>query len=231
MPVLAIAVLGLFRPSFLARLDDSVYDILLRSIATKGAGQAVAIVDVDNRSLSTIGQWPWRRDVVGRLITGLQRAGASAIAVDIMFAESDRYGQPRDSRTRSTADMATTPDAALAGALREGRVVLGYGLTFDTAPREPSACVLHPIGIAIIQPPDETKYEPLFHATGAICNLPILAEAAATSGFLNAAPDADGILRRVPLLAELDGRIYPGLALRPSRPPHARATSRFGSPT
>jgi HD-GYP domain-containing protein (c-di-GMP phosphodiesterase class II) len=41
----------------------------------------------------------------------------------------------------------------------------------------------------------------------------MLALAAAGSGFLNAAPDADGILRRVPLLAELDGRIYPGLAL------------------
>jgi adenylate cyclase len=41
----------------------------------------------------------------------------------------------------------------------------------------------------------------------------MLAEAAALSGFLNAAPDSDGILRRVPLLAELDGRVYPGLAL------------------
>ena len=46
-----------------------------------------------------------------------------------------------------------------------------------------------------------------------MCNLPVLAEAAASSGFLNAAPDADGILRRVPLVAELDGRVYPGLAL------------------
>ena len=32
------------------------------------------------------------------------------------------------------------------------------------------------------------------------------------SGFLNAAPDADGILRRVPLVAQLGGRIYPSLA-------------------
>ncbi|PYR33049.1 MAG: adenylate/guanylate cyclase domain-containing protein, partial [Acidobacteria bacterium] len=73
--------------------------------------------------------------------------------------------------------------------------------------------MLHPVGIAIVQPPDETRYEPLFHATGAVCSLPVLAEAAAASGFLNAAPDSDGILRRVPLLAELDGRVYPGLAL------------------
>jgi HD-GYP domain-containing protein (c-di-GMP phosphodiesterase class II) len=213
VPVLVTAVLGVFRPAFLARLDDSVYDILLRSSRTKGPGQNVVIVDVDNRSLSTIGQWPWRRDVVGRLITRLQSAGASAIALDIIFAESDRDGQPRDSDGRSRGRMAATPDAALAGALREGRVILGYGLTFDAGPRTQSPCVLHPIGIAIVRPPDETRHEPLFHATGAVCNLPMLAEAAAASGFLNAAPDSDGILRRVPLLAELDGRVYPGLAL------------------
>jgi adenylate cyclase len=97
--------------------------------------------------------------------------------------------------------------------LREGRVILGYGLTFDAPPRSQRACVLHPIGIAIVQPSDDTKYEPLFHATSAVCNLPALAEAAAASGFLNAAPDSDGILRRVPLLAKLDGRVYPALAL------------------
>jgi adenylate cyclase len=212
-PVLVTAVLGLFRPTFLARFDNSVYDIVLRSARTNGPGQHVAIVDVDDRSLSTIGQWPWRRDVVARLVTRLRNAGASAIALDIIFAESDRYGQPGDSEGRSTGATATGLDAALAGALREGRVVLGYGLTFDPAPRAQTACVLHPIGIAIVQPSDETRYEPLFHATGAVCNLPRLAEATATSGFLNAAPDSDGILRRVPLLAELDGRVYPGLAL------------------
>ena len=213
VPVLVTAVLGVFRPTFLARLDDSVYDLMLRSTRTKGPGQNVVIVDVDDRSLSMTGQWPWRRDVVGRLIARLRSAGASAIAVDIIFAESDRYGQPGDSEGRPAGDMATRPDTALAGTLREGRVILGYGLTFDTAPRAQRACVLHPVGIAIVQPPDETRYEPLFHATGAVCNLPMLAEAAAASGFLNAAPDSDGILRRVPLLAELDGRVYPGLAL------------------
>jgi CHASE2 domain-containing sensor protein len=213
VPVLVIAVLGVFRPAFLGRLDDSVYDILLRSARTKGPGQGVAIVDVDDRSLSTIGQWPWRRDVVARLIARLRNAGASVIALDIMFAEPDRSGQPDGSDGRPTGNIATAPDAALAGALREGRVILGYGLTFDRAPRAQSACVLHPIGIAIVQPPDETIYEPLFRATGAVCNLSMLAEAAGASGFLNAAPDSDGILRRVPVLAGLGGRVYPSLAV------------------
>jgi adenylate cyclase len=213
IPVLIATGLAVFRPPFLARVDDSVYDILLRSAHTKGPGQTVAIVDVDDQSLSAIGQWPWRRDVVGRLIARLRDAGASAIALDIIFAEADRSGQPDDAESRSTGHKPTAPDAALTEALRGGRVILGYGLTFDRAPRAKNACVLHPVGIAIVQPPDDTKYEPLFHATGAVCNLPTLADAVGASGFLNAAPDADGILRRVPLLAELDGRVYPGLAL------------------
>ena len=199
VPVLSVALLGVFRPGFLSRLDDSVYDILLRSAYTHGPGQNVAIVDVDERSLSAFGQWPWRRDVVGQLIARLRSEGASVIAMDIIFAEPDRNGN--------------TADASLAGVLREGRVILGYGLTFDSAPRAASACVLHPVGLAIIRPPAESSDEALFRATGAICNLPMLDQSVAASGFLNAAPDPDGILRRVPLLARFDGRIYPSLAL------------------
>jgi CHASE2 domain-containing sensor protein len=198
-PVLVLAVLGVFRPAFLARLDDSVYDILLRSARTRGPSPNVAIIDVDERSLSALGQWPWRRDVVARLIARLRSEGASAIALDIVFAESDRNGP--------------AADGALADVLREGRVILGYGLTFDPTPSAHSACVLHPIGLAIMRPPGDTTDEALFHATGAVCNLPMLDESVAASGFLNAAPDADGILRRVPLLVELDGRVYPSLAL------------------
>jgi adenylate cyclase len=199
VPVLAIAVLAVFRPASLARLDEAVYDVLLRSARTPGPSGTVAIVDVDEQSLSAFGQWPWRRDVVGHLIDRLRAEGASVIGLDIIFAEADRNGP--------------AADAALASALRGGRVILGYGLTFDKAPRAPAACVLHPIGLAIIRPPGETSDQALFHATGAVCNLPALSQSVAASGFLNAAPDADGILRRAPLVAELDGRVYPGLAL------------------
>jgi CHASE2 domain-containing sensor protein len=199
VPVLVIGVLAVFRPAFLARLDDSVYDVLLRSARTRVPAATVAIVDVDERSLSAFGQWPWHRDVVGHLIDRLRAEGASIIALDIIFAEPDRNGP--------------AADAALAGALRGGRVILGYGLTFDPVPDAPGKCVLHPIGLAVIQPPAETSDEALFHATGAVCNLPALAESVTASGFLNAAPDADGILRRVPLVARLDGRDYPSLAL------------------
>lgn len=213
IPVIVAAVVALSRPAFLAHLDNSVYDILLRSLPTKPPVGRVVIVDVDERSLSTIGQWPWRRDVVGRLIARLRESGASAIAVDIIFAESDRYDVVGNADDRSTARAHTTPDDVLAATLRDGRVILGYAMTFDKAARAQNACVLHPIGLAVLDAGEETSDSPYFRATGAVCTLPMLARAAGTSGFLNAAPDSDGILRRVPLLVELEGRVYPGLAL------------------
>ncbi|HEX9367369.1 MAG TPA: CHASE2 domain-containing protein [Vicinamibacterales bacterium] len=209
VPVLFTAVVSIYRPALFDRLDRAAYDSVLRIAGTKKPGPGIVIVDVDERSLATIGQWPWRRDVVGRLMTSLHAAGASVIAVDVIFAESDRFegGGLQAERT------ASTPDERLATALHEGGVILGYGLTFDPGAPSRRACLLRPLGIAVIQPPGDARSEPFFRATGAVCNLPALAEAAAGSGFLNAIPDADGILRRVPLLAELDGRIYPSLAL------------------
>src|SRR5206468_10699518 len=210
-PVVFAAVLVLYRPSLLGRLDDSTYDLLLRSAHATPPAVGVVIVDIDERSLTTVGQWPWRRDVVGRLISRLRDAGAAVIALDVIFAESDRYEEDSKAARDAASDM--TPDGQLAATLREGRVVLGYGLTFDTEPLGARPCVLHPLGAAILRPPDDAGHEPFFRATGVVCSLPILGRAATASGFLNAAPDSDGILRRVPLVAEFDGRLYPSLAL------------------
>jgi HD-GYP domain-containing protein (c-di-GMP phosphodiesterase class II) len=168
---------------------------------------------VDERSLSAIGQWPWRRDLIGDLIARLREMGAATIALDMVFAEPDRYGDPGDSDQRPTPGARITSDEALAATLREGRVVIGYAMRFDDVQSERSACVLHPVSPALLHVGDETGDARYFHATGAVCNLPILARATGSSGFMNATPDADGILRRVPLLIELDGRVYPSLAL------------------
>jgi CHASE2 domain-containing sensor protein len=210
LPVVFAAVLVLYRPSLLGRLDDSTYDLVLRSAHATPPAAGVVIVDIDERSLTTVGQWPWRRDVVGRLISRLRDSGAAVIALDVIFAESDRYEQSGGTQDTGSG---MTPDRKLAAVLHEGRVVLGYGLTFDSPPLAARSCVLHPLGAAIIRPPDDAGHEPFFRATGVVCSLPILGQAATASGFLNAAPDSDGTLRRVPLVAEFEGRLYPSLAL------------------
>ena len=206
LPAVIAALLVPYGPAVFGRLTDSTYDLFLRSAHPRGPGGGVVIVDVDERSLSTVGQWPWRRDVIGQLISHIRNAGASAVALDVIFAESDR--SPSNNATASD----TAPDVALAETLRQGRVVLGYGLRFDPG-SDPRSCVLHPVSLALIRPPDDGEQDAFFRSTGVVCNLPVLDRAAGMSGFLNAAPDSDGILRRVPLVAEFNGRFYPSLAL------------------
>jgi CHASE2 domain-containing sensor protein len=202
VPAIIVALLSLYRPSFLTNLEYSTYDTLLRITGSTPPDTRIVIVDVDERSLSAIGQWPWRRDIVGDLVNRLRSLGASTVALDIIFAESDRY-----------EGTGASTDASLADTLRSGRVVVGYALTFDAAAKGSNACVQHPIGLAIIRRGDQEAEDPFFRATGAICSLPILTKAAGASGFLNAAPDPDGLLRRAPLLLEFDGSIYPSLAV------------------
>jgi len=201
------------RPAPVATLEDSVYDTLVRMARTNPPSEQIAVIDVDERALSAFGQWPWRRDLMGRLIGRLRDLGASVVALDIIFAEADRYDGAVVTGPHQAAWTAPSGDRVLADVLREGRVVLGYAFTFDGAAGTPNDCLMHAFGLAVIQPPGDSSDTPFFKATGEVCPLPILAQAASASGFLNAAPDADGILRRVPLLVERDGRVYPGLAL------------------
>jgi len=201
VPTIVAALLSLYRPPFLRNWEYGAYDIILRATPTRTPGGRIVIVDIDDRSLTAIGQWPWRRDVIGQLISRLRDLGASTVALDIMFAEPDRF-----------EGFGTTPDEKLAETLAVGRVVLGYAMTFDGAGAAASPCLPHPIGLAIMRRDDSVE-EPFFQATGAVCNLPVLTLAASASGFMNAAPDPDGLLRRAPMLIERDGRVYPSLAL------------------
>jgi len=162
VPVLAASTLALLRPSLLTPLEYRAYDVLVRSAEMRPQSGRVVIVDVDERSLSAIGQWPWRRDVVAGLVTRLREMGASVVALDIIFAEPDRTG-------------GVDADAALAGALAGGRVVIGYAMTFESA--SAAACGDRPFPLAIIRADDETE-ESFFRAKGSICSLPALSEAA-----------------------------------------------------
>jgi len=92
-------------------------------------------------------------------------------------------------------------------------VILGYGLLFEPTQDAPKPCVQHALGLPIIRGPTVHTDDPFFQATSAVCNIETLTAAAPASGFLNAAPDPDGILRRAPLLMQYGDRVYPSLSL------------------
>jgi adenylate cyclase len=206
LPALVVAALVVYRPSVLTQLDSRVLDELTRSLPAHAGSGRVAIVDIDERSIAKVGQWPWRRDVIARLIAQLRQLGAAVVAFDVVFAEPDRYSAPSPAEPGGG-------DTILASELQRGRAVLGYAFSFEDDAGPISDCVLHPLDALVIAARGGASDAPFFHASHATCSLPSLAGAAGSSGFLNAMPDSDGVLRRAPLVVERNGEFYPSLGL------------------
>src|SRR5262245_41024524 len=132
--------------------------------------------------------------------------GAVVIALDVIFPESDRF-------QRVDSAPGDETDAALASALQQGHVVVAYAFTFTENASPSPNCLLNPLTMPVVQQGTVNAELPVFHSTGVVCSLPQISKAAQASGFLNAIPDSDGMLRRLPLVIEHQGQLYPALGL------------------
>ena len=215
--------LNLVKPTFFDFLTNRVYDTLL-STNTGQPSPVPVIVDIDEKSLKQYGQWPWPRYRIAILLDKLRNLGALSIGLDILFAEEDRasihsirkelsrdFGV--DFEFREVPQSLRDNDQRLAEALSRGPIVLGYQFLFDEG-SDSESCLLHPIHVNKLGHEKAERVSPLFiHARGVSCNLKMFSQAAAGSGFFNVSPETDGILRRVPLIMEHKGKLYPNLAL------------------
>ena len=74
----------------LERLDNIIYDTRLRVTMPRTLDERIVIVDIDEKSLGRVGQWPWRRDKMAALVRELfERQQVSVIGFDVLFAEAD----------------------------------------------------------------------------------------------------------------------------------------------
>jgi adenylate cyclase len=203
-------------PDLLDRLSLISFDLYQRATVRRPPPLPIRIVDIDDKSLKTIGQWPWPRTVIARLIDRLREAGAAVIGFDIDFAEPDRTspgmllplitdsGIGRQD-ARKILSALPEPDAVLAAAMGKVPVVAGFIMSRQGAARPP----LLKAGFAF------AGDDPLGHVAAfprAIPNRPILEAAAAGDGFLNQIPEWDHVVRRVPLILKLGNTPYPSLA-------------------
>ncbi|KAB1072676.1 CHASE2 domain-containing protein [Methylobacterium planeticum] len=219
--LLALTVLGLL---LLLRLWDPAPVEILR-LRTFDAFQVlqprapgprpVVIVDIDEDSIRTHGQWPWARTRVADLVRRLAEAGAATIAFDVVFPEPDRLSPSLvapsipglDAATRAALAALPSNDTILAEAVAGARVVLGQTALAQATDNDTA---LPETGFASLGP-DPAPY--LAHFPGLLRNLPVLEAAAAGRGLFTIVPERDGIVRRVPLVMVAESRMVPSLAL------------------
>jgi adenylate cyclase len=218
--LVTLCILGVLvlRPELYEHVEHKTYDVLLAETRKRPPGPVPALIAIDDRSLAKLGQWPWPRHILARLVERLHAAGARIVALDLILSTRDQTSPqavledlgPKASRALGTLPESTRDhDLVLAQTLTSLPTILGYKLLFTSLPESSTQCRVHP---AIPPQPVPPAFD-LHTARDAICFLPLLGQAAAGSGFINALPDSDGVLRRVPLVVRYGDEILPSLTL------------------
>lgn len=205
----------------LERVRMQVFDAYQIAAPRSNVGDnLVAVVDVDEESIERLGQWPWPRTELAELNRRLGQAGAASVAYDVVFSEPDRTS-PSEIAARYaqmgrglalSEEFAALPshDSLFAMSFAQVPVVTGFFLEAAERGRniEPKASfTLHGT-----MPTRHVKsYE------GALQPLLELETAATGNGSLSLESDADGIVRRVPLVAIHRQTLVPGLSLEAVR--------------
>ncbi len=174
----------------------------------------VVIIDIDEASLAHIGQWPWNRQIIAKLIDQLHQYQVAAIGLDIIFAEYDRTSPNRiaENIMDQNPDLANqllllpSNEQHMTDAMKKTPTVVAYSATqFDNNAPKPKSSVKAVIG------PKPKRLDHRFAAV--LTNVPEIDHAAKGHGIVSFAPEADGVIRRAPLVKHIDERFYPNLSL------------------
>ena len=223
--LVTLTLLGmrLLDPNTLSTLRGSGFDTLQRIWPRQnGSAQPVRIVDIDEASLKKLGQWPWPRTELAKLVNELNELGAAAIVFDIIFPEPDRMSPDRifeDPAVKlafghsGLAESASLPnnDAIFAKAISGRPVVLAFAGSAGALDRPlPSKA-----GFAQTGSPALNAVPTISHV---IQNIAVLNEAAPGLGDINLDLRGDqGITRQIPLLLSDGKSFYPSLVLESLR--------------
>jgi adenylate cyclase len=213
--LIGLAALRIADPAPIEELRVRTFDTFQRIDPRVKKARPVTIVDIDEKSLAKLGQWPWPRTRIADLITDLTRLGAAVIAFDVIFSEPDRLNPDAAADTFRNLDEATrdklralpSNDQVFADAMRHSRVVLGEsGLPEILSEFDETLPVT---GLAML---GEEPQRFMFEFPGLLRNTHVLETAAGGRGLLTINPEHDGIVRRVPMIMQAQGATMPSLS-------------------
>ena len=189
---LLLLAVYVWNPSAIETLQLKTFDYLITSLEKKQSDEIV-LVEFGEKSVQEYGQWPFDRRDIAQTLERLRWAQAGVVTIPILFSEKDRAGGDPD----------------LAKTLGNGGFVISQTPTAQSRPADAARRGFAAIG-------DDPKPH-LFTWRGAIAPLPELAGNADGVGLLAVAPERDGVVRRMPMLARIGDTLYPSLVLETLR--------------
>lgn len=216
---------GLIHLAPIQRAEAWLYDVWLKQTAPSGLDSRIAILDIDEASLRTIGRWPWSRDTMSALVDKLfEHYYVGALGFDVVFAEPDKSSgldslkhlaerELAGSRDFKAALTRLAPsldyDARFAQALADRPVSLGFYFIPQGYGDARSGILPPPsLPLTVFAP-----MQPGAPATGFGANLPVFQYVAQGAGFFNMRADEDGTARQMQMVAPFENGYYPSLSV------------------
>ena len=219
--LLIFAILVSFLPilnplQIFSNLQNYSFDTLQRLLPREVyAEDPVVIIDIDDRSLAEIGQWPWSRNQLAKLVN--QAYAAAALGFDIVFAESDRTNPqnfissyPLNEDLKKELSALPSNDELFSQAIaNHGTVVLGQALN-NKNNIKPSKTKF-----GLVTQGDDPK-QFIRNYLGAQNNIKLLDDSASGIGSMSIGNN-DAIVRQLPTFERVDDQLVPSLALEMTR--------------
>ncbi|MDG1286163.1 MAG: CHASE2 domain-containing protein [Rickettsiales bacterium] len=179
----------------------------------------VHIIDIDEKALREVGQWPWPRTKLAELVEKLTAYGVAVTGFDIVFAEEDRASAHQILKQRddipqvvvTALEALPNNEKVFAEAIKKARVVAGQVGVFEEIqdhelPRK--------VGFGILSPDGDRLVKPMLNRyAGVVENLEIIEDAATGIGLFSTRSGYGGAIRKVALVEKINDTLYPSLSL------------------
>ncbi len=231
--VFAMHIAGKPRFEIIDRVENYLYDVRIRMTMPGTVDDRIVIIDIDEASQIELGQWPWPRKTLARIVDRLfDDYEVSVLGLDVLFAEAEETSAKRMLEELLAGDFSTDPkiiaqlerlsdaadgNLAFAESFIARDVVTGFVFKDAVSDGEPESFGHLPA--ALIRSEDiEAVSVPFVTAAGFTGSLAALQDNAIDGGFFDSPLiDSDGVFRRAPLVQRYRGDLYPSLALAVAR--------------
>ncbi len=188
-----LILMRIIDPSLLEQTRLNTFDALIKTLPEEKS-QEIVLLNIGEDSLAELGQFPWPRHHYAQMIADLRNKNAGMIGFTIMFPEADRFGG----------------DEVFASWVKDNGIILTQ--TADEYGRSESAPY---VGYATFGTSDPLDF--IYQYKGLVTNIPEIEAGAWGHGLSNGAPEVDSITRRIPLISNVNGQLYPSFALETTR--------------
>ena len=202
--------------NFVMKIENISYDIYQSLFIEKSNFDDVVVIDIDEKSIGEIGQFPWRRDVFANLIERLNQYGVSVITFDIFFSEEDRQN-PKNILEEFNIENNSVLDSdqKLLEIIQQSKVVLPVLGDISMYNKDNSS---KPKTNIISRGVDASNY--IYSFKNKITSLDKLNNAAKGIGTISYLDSPDAVLRSVPIFLRIGNDTWPALSLETLRVLH-----------